>query len=128
MNIIITNSGSVPIYEQIKNKIKEKIVKGDLLEDEQLPSVRVLSKELKISILTVKKAYDELEKEGFIITRQGLGSFVASDNSNLKREEKQKEIENHLIEAIKLSERLDLSRDDFYDLVKFIYEEVCDGK
>lgn len=128
MNIIIINGSSVPIYEQIKNTIKENIISGKLQDDEQLPSVRTLSKELKISILTVKKAYDELENEGFVVTRQGLGSFVTSDNQELKREEKQKDLENHLIEACKLSKVLELKKEELYELIRFIYEEENDGK
>ena len=128
MNILITNGSSVPIYKQIKNTIKDDIIKGKLKGDEQLPSVRVLSKELKVSILTVKKAYDELEKEGLIITKQGLGSFVAEDITNLKLEEKQKELENHLIMAIRLSRFLELDRDELFNLTKFLYEEVENDK
>ncbi len=126
MKIIITNGSSVPIYEQIKNEIKEKIINGLMQEDDQLPSVRSLSSQLKISILTVKKAYDELEREGFIVTRQGLGSFVASDNKELKREEKQKELEEHLTKACRISRILNLEKTEFYDLLRFIYEENTD--
>ena len=80
MNIIISNSSSIPIYEQIKNAIKQAIFTNELKEDEMLPSVRVMANDLKISFLTVKKAYDELEKEGFIKTVQGKGSFIAPKN------------------------------------------------
>lgn len=128
MKILITNGSSVPIYEQIKNAVKEKIVSGVLEEDEQLPSVRALSGQLKISILTVKKAYDELEREGFIITKQGLGSFVSSDNKELKREEQQKDLENYLTKACRLSKVLDLEKEELYQLLKYIYEEDADGK
>lgn len=128
MKILIKNGSSVPIYEQIKNKIKEKIINGMMVEDEQLPSVRSLSSQLKISILTVKKAYDELESEGFIVTKQGLGSFVSSDNKELKREEKQKKLEEYLTEACKISRILNLDKAELYDLLQFIYEEGIDGK
>ncbi len=128
MKILIKTGSSVPIYEQIKNEIKEQIINGVMEEDEQLPSVRSLSSQLKISILTVKKAYDELESEGFIITRQGLGSFVASDNKELKREEKQKKLEKHLTEACEISRVLNLDKVELYDLLRFIYEEGANGK
>ncbi len=128
MKILIKNGSSVPIYEQIKNEIKEKIIDGIMQEDEQLPSVRSLSSQLKISILTVKKAYDELENEGFIVTRQGLGSFVASDSKELKREEKQKELEEYLTKACKISRILALEKEELYDLLQFIYEEGDNGK
>ena len=93
MKIILINGSSVPLYEQIKNAIKENILKNKVKEGEQLPSVRTLSKDLKVSILTVKKAYDELEEEGFVESRQGLGTFVAGKDSEVKREEMQKELE-----------------------------------
>lgn len=128
MKILIKNGSSVPIYEQIENEIKEKIIDGQMQEDEQLPSVRSLSSQLKISILTVKKAYDELESEGLIVTKQGLGSFVASNNTELKREEKQKKLEKHLIEACEISRILNQDKTELYDLLKYIYEEGVNGK
>ena len=88
MNIIISNSSDMPIFLQIKNAIKESIYNGDLTEEEQLPSVRSLANDLKISFLTVKRAYDELEKEGFIKTIPGKGSFIAPKNLELIKEEK----------------------------------------
>ncbi|MFQ8697570.1 MAG: GntR family transcriptional regulator [Peptoniphilus harei] len=126
MKIILINGSSVPLYEQIKNAIKENILKNKVKEGEQLPSVRILSKDLKVSILTVKKAYDELEEEGFVESRQGLGTFVAGKDSEVKREEMQKELENHLIEAIKLSADLDLDKETILELFEFLYKEGLD--
>ncbi|MDU1176079.1 MAG: GntR family transcriptional regulator [Peptoniphilus harei] len=126
MKIILINGSSVPLYEQIKNAIKENILKNKVKEGEQLPSVRTLSKDLKVSILTVKKAYDELEEEGFVESRQGLGTFVAGKDSEVKREEMQKELENHLIEAIKLSADLDLDKETILELFEFLYKEGLD--
>ncbi|QQE46533.1 Uncharacterized HTH-type transcriptional regulator yurK [Peptoniphilus harei] len=126
MKIILINGSSVPLYEQIKNAIKENILKNKVKEGEQLPSVRTLSKDLKVSILTVKKAYDELEEEGFVESRQGLGTFVAGKDSEVKREEMQKELENHLIEAIKLSADLDLDKERILELFEFLYKEGLD--
>ncbi len=128
VKILITNGSSIPIYEQIQNSIKEMIMDGSIQEDEQLPSVRSLASQLKISILTVKKAYDELEREGFIVTRQGLGSFVVSDNRELRREEKQKQLEQHLIKVCKLAKLLDLKKEELYELFDFIYMEDKHGK
>ncbi len=128
MKILIINGSSIPIFEQIKNTIKENIISGKLQEDEQLPSVRKLAKELKISILTVKKAYDELEKEGLIITRQGLGSFVSSNNQELRKEEKQKALEDYLTKACELSKVLGLKKEELYELLDFIYSEDDYGK
>lgn len=126
MKIILINGSSVPLYEQIKKAIKENILKNKVKEGEQLPSVRTLSKDLKVSILTVKKAYDELEEEGFVESRQGLGTFVAGKDSEVKREELQKELENHLIEAIKLSADLDLDKETILELFEFLYKEGLD--
>ncbi|WP_411355301.1 GntR family transcriptional regulator [Peptoniphilus harei] len=126
MKIILINGSSVPLYEQIKNVIKENILKNKVEEGEQLPSVRTLSKDLKVSILTVKKAYDELEEEGFVESRQGLGTFAAGKDSEVKREELQKELENHLIEAIKLSADLDLDKETILELFEFLYKEGLD--
>ena len=126
MKIILINGSSVPLYEQIKNAIKENILKNKVKEGEQLPSVRTLSKDLKVSILTVKKAYDELEEERFVESRQGLGTFVAGKDSEVKREELQKELENHLIEAIKLSADLDLDKETILELFEFLYKEGLD--
>ena len=126
MKIILINGSPVPLYEQIKNAIKENILKNKVEEGEQLPSVRTLSKDLKVSILTVKKAYDELEEEGFVESRQGLGTFVAGKDSEVKREEMQKELENHLQEAIKLSADLDLDKETILELFEFLYKEGLD--
>lgn len=122
MKIILINGSSTPLYEQIKNAVKENIVKNILAPDERLPSVRQLSKELNVSILTVKKAYDELEKEGFIVVRQGLGTFVAPLNSELIQEEKQKDIEEKLIIICRMAKSINLSESELIDLIRYIYE------
>ena len=98
--IIINISSLVPIYEQIIDQIKTMIRKGDLKQNDQLPSVRALSKELKISVLTVNKAYDELEREGFTVTVHGKGSYVTAANTKLMMEEQRKEVEQDLEQAI----------------------------
>ena len=91
MHIIVNNTSMVPIYEQIMDQIKAAVISGELTEDTMLPSVRGLSKELKISALTVKKAYDHLEEEGFTVTVHGKGTFVAATNKERMKEERQKE-------------------------------------
>lgn len=128
MKIIIVNGSSTPLYEQIKNAIKENILEGIVASDEQLPSVRQLSRELKVSILTVKKAYDELEKEGFIVIRQGLGTFVASMNREILVEEKQKEIEESLLNASRLAKSINLSEAELVGLMKYIYKGDMDNE
>lgn len=126
MKIILINGSAIPLYEQIKNAIKENILKNKVSEGEQLPSVRTLSKDLKVSILTVKKAYDELEEEGFVESRQGLGTFVAAKDSEVKREELQKKLEEHLQEAINLSIQLNLDKKTVLELFEFFYKEGVD--
>lgn len=123
MKIILINGSSTPLYEQIKNAIKENIVGNTVSSDAQLPSVRQLSKELGVSILTVKKAYDELEREGFIVIRQGLGTFVTTMNQDLLRDEKQKDIESHLLEACKIAKTINLTKSELTELINYIYEE-----
>lgn len=126
MKIIVSNNSSIPLYEQIKEAIKKEIVTGSLRAGEKLPSVRSLARDLKISILTVKKAYDELVEEGFIETRQGLGSFVLEDNSQLKQEEKNKTLEEKIIEVVKLAKALKISKKELEELIDFIYEGDLD--
>ena len=120
MNIIISNSSSVPIYEQIKQAIKNAIL-TDELEEDILPSVRSLANDLKISFLTVKKAYDELEREGYIKTIQGKGSFVVPKNLELIREEKIKEIEKNIEEIATIAKTCNISEEEIIKLFKLIY-------
>ena len=123
MNIIISNSSSTPIYEQIEIAIKQAIFSNELKEEEMLPSVRSLANDLKISFLTVKKAYDELEKDGFIKTIPGKGSYIAPKNLNLMKEEKLKEIQNHIEEIYKIAKISNITEDEIIELFKMIFEE-----
>lgn len=122
MNIIINNSLMVPIYEQIVDQIKTLIRNGELKENDNLPSVRFLSKELKISALTVKKAYDHLEDEGFTVTVHGKGTYVAAINPELLLEEQKKEIEADLEKAIQKGRRFGISDEDIKSLFELILE------
>ena len=123
MNIIISNNSSVPIYEQIKNAIKDAIISNELKEEEMLPSVRNLANDLKISFLTVKKAYDELEQEGFIKTVQGKGSFVAPKNLEIIKEEKLKEIQDYIEKIYNISKIANISEDEIKELFNMIFKE-----
>lgn len=116
MNIIINNSSMTPIYEQIVSQMKEKIMTGQLKPDTMLPSVRTLSKDLRISALTVKKAYDAMEQEGYIVTVHGKGSFVANVNPNLAMEEKQKEVEKLFEQGIRKAKECGMSAEDTKEL------------
>lgn len=123
MNIIISNNSSVPIYEQIKNAIKNAIISNELKEEEMLPSVRNLANDLKISFLTVKKAYDELEQEEFIKTVQGKGSFVAPKNLELIKEEKLKETQDYIEKIYNISKIANISEDEIKELFNMIFKE-----
>ena len=123
MNIIISNNSDIPIYEQIKIKIKNSINMNELKEWEVLPSVRNLAKDLRISVLTVKKSYDELEQEGYIKTVQGKGSFVIARSKQLIKEEQLKIIEKHIEEIIKISKLTNINKKEIIDLFNYLYEE-----
>ena len=123
MNIIISNNSSVPIYEQIENAIKEAIFSNELKEEDMLPSVRNLANDLKISFLTVKRAYDELEQAGFIKTVQGKGSFVAPKNLELIKEEKLKEIQDYIEKVYNISRIANISEDEIKELFNMIFKE-----
>ena len=121
MKIIISNSSSVPIYEQIKNQIINQIMLDELLEGESIPSIRSLASDIKISVMTIKKAYDELESEGYIKSVQGKGTFVAPKNIELEKEQANKEIENHISKIINIANRFNIDKKEIIDLFEFIY-------
>ena len=123
LNIIITNSNDTPIFMQIKDSIKESIFNDTLKEGESLPSVRTLASDLKISFLTVKRAYDELEKEGFIKTIPGKGSFISPKNLELIREEKLKEIEKKVEEIYDIAKLSNTKKEEVKELFEIIFEE-----
>jgi len=122
VNIVISNSSDEPIYQQIINQIKEQILKGELTESEPLPSIRKLAKELNISVITTKRAYDELEREGFIVTVAGKGSFVATINKEIFRETKLKFVEDKMTEAIETAKAVGLTLEELQEMVKLLYE------
>lgn len=122
MNIIISNNSSTPIYEQIKQTIIDQIINEELIEEEPLPSIRSLAKDIGISVMTIKKAYDELEKEGYIVTKQGKGSFVAKKNLELIKEQLQKEIESHITKIIELSNQCKISKQEIIDILEYMME------
>lgn len=121
MNIIITNNSGQPIYDQIASQIKALIISGGLKEGEMLPSMRLLAKELRISVITTKRAYEELEREGFIISQTGKGSFVASKNMELLREVQLQNIEQHLAQAVETARMSDISLEELQELLALLY-------
>ena len=122
MRIIISNAGDRPIYEQICTQIKGAILRGEIGEGEALPSIRVLAKELRISVITTKRAFDELERDGFIYSVQGKGSFVAAKNRDLVREELLKQIEEHFTEAVRLAREGGISNEELNEVFRIIKE------
>ena len=123
MNILIDNKSGAPIYDQIYTQIKNQIISGQLTEHQMLPSIRGLAKDLRISFVTTKRAYDELEKEGFLYTIQSKGCFVAPKNVELLREENLKKIEDYLEKIVQLAVSCNLSNDDIRAMVEFSLEE-----
>ncbi len=122
MDILLDNRGGAPIYDQIYAQIKAQIIGGTLREGELLPSMRNLAKDLRVSVITTKRAYDELEREGFIRTVAGKGCFVAPKNLELLREENLKAIEAHLEEAAKLAATCGLGADELTEMIRLLME------
>lgn len=123
MKILIDNKRGVPIYDQIYSQIKAQIISSELIEDEALPSIRQLAKDLCISVITTKRAYDELEREGYIYTVAAKGCFVAPKNLELIREENLKQIESRIEEIIRLSGECGLSEEDVFEMIRNFWEE-----
>lgn len=123
MNILISNKISTPIYEQIENQIKDMIIQGELKAGDPLPSLRFLAKELRISLITTKRAYEDLERDGFIETRVGIGCFVKAQSENIIKEQIMCNIENLLGEAVILAKRCEISLDEITDTLKLLYNE-----
>jgi GntR family transcriptional regulator len=123
MDIIISNSNKNPIYEQIASQIKNLIITGELKEGEVLPSMRLLAKELRISVITTKRAYEELERDGFIETVTGRGSFVASKNLEFIREEHLRMAEEYLQKSVDIAKSSGLTLDELMDILETLYGE-----
>ena len=122
MDIKISNAGGVPIYEQIVSQVKAKIIAGELREGDALPSMRLLAKELRISVITTKRAYEELEREGFIVSMTGKGSFVAGKDLEFVREEHLRQIEEHMAAIAELAASCKLSFDELVEMLRLMFE------
>ena len=122
MDIIISNASGKPIYEQITEQIKEQIMNGELNEGDPLPSMRALAQQLRISIITTKRAYEELEREGFIESFTGKGSFVAAQNKELFREENLRQIEQSLTLAVEKAKLCGVSYEELSEILKMLFE------
>lgn len=126
MDIIISNSSDRPIYEQITVQIKTMVMNGRLKEGDLLPSMRTLAKELRVSVITTKRAYEDLERDGFITTVVGKGSFVKAADTRLMREEKLKQIEELLSRAVALADQSGISRGELEEIIEVLYQEGQD--
>ena len=123
MDIIISNSSGKPIYEQITGQIKNMIINGELKAGQPLPSMRLLAKELRISVITTKRAYEDLERDGFITTLVGKGSFVSETNTELVKEEQLKIIEEYLEKAAESAKMSGIKLEELHDILDMIYKE-----
>ncbi len=123
MYLIISNSSNSPIYEQIKEQIKNKIVSNELKTGEALPSIRSLAKDLRISVITTKNAYEELEREGYVETIPGKGTYVANKNVELIREEQLQKIENLMDTAVSIAKLSRISKEDLQNMLDILYGE-----
>lgn len=122
MHIIISNQSGKPIYEQITEQIKALIISGELGEGDALPSMRLLAKELRISVITTKRAYEELEREGFVTSIPGKGSFVASKNTEFLKEEQLRKVEEHLQEAVKAAQLCGMEKEELVETLRLLWE------
>lgn len=123
LNILIATNSKKPLFQQIKEQIKEQIFSGELKEGDALPSMRLLAKELKVSVITTKRAYEDLEQEGFVVSAVGKGTFVAGQQPHVLKEWQVRELENELEKVVQSSKRIGLSKKDFIELVNIYYEE-----
>ena len=128
MYIIISNSSNTPIYEQIKEQIKNKIVSNELKTGDLLPSIRNLAKDLRISVITTKNAYEELEREGYVETIPGKGTYIASKNVQINKEEQMQKIENLIDTAVSIAKISKISKKEIKDILDILYEEEWNGK
>ena len=123
MKILISNTSELPLYQQIKDQLKGSIFAGDLIEGDALPSIRTLANDLKVSVLTIRRVYDELESEGFIVSQVGIGTFVSAGNLELLRDSKRRLVEEKMQEMIRMTKSFNISKEELADMMDILYEE-----
>ena len=123
MKIVISNTSEAPLYQQIKDQIKDAILKGELVEGDALPSIRAFANDLKVSVLTIRRAYDELEQEGFVTSQVGIGTFVSTSNIELLRDSKRRLVEKKMLDMIQTAKSLGISKDELNAMMDILYEE-----
>ena len=123
MKIVISNTSEAPLYQQIKDQIKDAILKVELVEGDALPSIRAFANDLKVSVLTIRRVYDELEQEGFVTSQVGIGTFVSTSNIELLRDSKRRLVEKKMLDMIQTAKSLGISKDELNAMMDILYEE-----
>lgn len=123
MKIVISNTSEAPLYQQIKDQIKDAILKEEFVEGDALPSIRAFANDLKVSVLTIRRVYDELEQEGFVTSQVGIGTFVSTSNIELLRDSKRRLVEKKMFDMIQTAKSLGISKDDLNAMMDILYEE-----
>lgn len=123
MKIVISNTSESPLYQQIKDQIKDAILKEELVEGDALPSIRSFANDLKVSVLTIRRVYDELEQEGFVTSQVGIGTFVSTSNIELLRDSKRRLVEKKMLDMIQTAKSLNISKDELNAMMDILYEE-----
>ena len=124
MKIIISNTSDIPLYQQIKDQIKDAILKKELVEGDPLPSIRSFAHDLNVSVLTIRRVYEELELEGFVVSQVGIGTFVSASNAELLRDTKRRLVEQKMQDMIQTAKSLNISKDELNAMMDILYEEV----
>jgi GntR family transcriptional regulator len=123
LKIVISNTSEAPLYQQIKDQIKDAILKGELVEGDALPSIRAFANDLKVSVLTIRRVYDELEQEGFVTSQVGIGTFVSTSNIELLRDSKRRLVEKKMLDMIQTAKSLGISKEELNAMMDILYEE-----
>lgn len=124
MKVIISNTSDSPLYQQIKEQIKDAILKNELVEGDPLPSIRSFANDLKVSVLTIRRVYEELEQEGFVVSQVGIGTFVSASNIELLKDTKRRLVEQKMQDMIQTAKSLSISKDELNAMMDILYEEV----
>ena len=123
MKVVISNTSQAPLYQQIKDQIKDAILKEEFVEGDALPSIRAFANELKVSVLTIRRVYDELEQEGFVTSQVGIGTFGSTSNIELLRDSKRRLVEKKMLDMIQTAKSLGIGKDDLNAMMEILYEE-----
>ncbi len=126
MKILISNHSDVPLYQQIKDQIRDSILKQELVQGDPLPSIRALANEIRVSVLTIRRVYEDLEKEGFVTSQIGVGTFVNVGNVELLRDSRRRQVEEKMADMIRTAKSLNISREELWEMLEILYEEEDD--